>query len=90
MEKEKRDGKVEDPFKTLLKESLMSQRNEMMDKFDQILQILQMATTEASLTRSHFKSETPFKVQVNFDIPLFEGQIDADALEKWLNLPDGY
>jgi hypothetical protein len=33
---------------------------------------------------------TPFKVQVNFDIPLFEGQIDADALEKWLNLLEGY
>jgi hypothetical protein len=33
---------------------------------------------------------TPFKVQVNFDIPLFKSQIDADALEKWLNLLEGY
>jgi hypothetical protein len=33
---------------------------------------------------------TPFKVQDNFDIPLFEGQIDVDALEKWLNLLEGY
>jgi hypothetical protein len=33
---------------------------------------------------------TPFKVQVNFDIPLFEGQIDVDALEKWLSLLEGY
>jgi hypothetical protein len=33
---------------------------------------------------------TPFKVQVNFDIPIFEGQIDVDALEKWLNLLEGY
>jgi hypothetical protein len=32
----------------------------------------------------------PLKVQVNFDIPIFEGQIDADALEKWLNLLEGY
>ena len=32
----------------------------------------------------------PFKVQVNFDIPIFEGQIDADALEKWVNLLEGY
>jgi hypothetical protein len=31
-----------------------------------------------------------FKVQVNFDIPIFESQIDADALEKWLNLLEGY
>ena len=32
----------------------------------------------------------PFKVQVNFDILVFEGQIDADALFKWLNLLEGY
>ena len=32
----------------------------------------------------------PFKVQVNFDIPLFEGNIDAHALEKWLSLLEGY
>jgi hypothetical protein len=49
-----------------------------------------MATTEAYSTRSHFTSATPFKVQVNFDIPLFEGQIDANALEKWLNMLEGY
>jgi hypothetical protein len=33
---------------------------------------------------------TPFKVQINFDIPIFEGQIDADAIDKCLNLPEGY
>jgi hypothetical protein len=49
-----------------------------------------MAATEASSKRIHFTSVTPFKVQVNFYIPLFEGQIDADALEKWLNLLEGY
>jgi hypothetical protein len=32
----------------------------------------------------------PFKVQVNFDIPLFEGLIDVDAVDKWLNLLEGY
>ena len=31
-----------------------------------------------------------FKVQVNTEIPLFEGKIDADALEKWLSLLEGY
>jgi hypothetical protein len=24
------------------------------------------------------------------DIPIFEGQIDVDAIEKWLNLLEGY
>jgi hypothetical protein len=33
---------------------------------------------------------TPFKVQINFDIPIFEGQIDVDAIDKWLNLLEGY
>ena len=32
----------------------------------------------------------PFKVQINFDIPIFEGDIDADAVDKWLNLLEGY
>jgi hypothetical protein len=41
-------------------------------------------------TNNHFRCVTPFKVQVNFDIPLFEGQIEADALEKWLSLLEGY
>jgi hypothetical protein len=90
MVEEKRYDKERDPFKTLLKESLMRQRNEMMEKFTQILQRLPMVVTEESSTRSHFASVTPFKVQVNFDIPLFEGHIDADALEKWLNLLEGY
>ena len=34
--------------------------------------------------------ETPLKVQVNFDIPLFEGLIDVDVVDKWLNMLKGY
>ena len=44
----------------------------------------------ASSTSSRFGDATPFKVQVNFDIPLFEGNIDADALNNWLNVLEGY
>ena len=39
---------------------------------------------------SKFGGTYPFKVQVNFDILVFEGQIDVDSLEKWLNLLEGY
>ena len=39
---------------------------------------------------SRFKYENPFKVYVNFDIPLFEGHINADALDNWLNVLEGY
>ena len=62
----------------------------MMDDFAQILRRLPMVKTEAYSTSNHFGSATPFKVQVNFDIPLFEGHIDANALEKWLNMLEGY
>ena len=47
-------------------------------------------TASASSTRNRFEDATPFKVQVNFDIPLFQGQIDVDSLEKWLNVIEGY
>jgi hypothetical protein len=43
-----------------------------------------------SSSSGHFGGTSPFKVQFNFDIPIFEGQIDVDALEKWLNLLEGY
>jgi hypothetical protein len=61
----------------------------MMENFSHILQCLPI-TTRASSSRGHFGGTSSFKVQVNFDIPIFEGQIDADALEKWLNLLEGY
>jgi hypothetical protein len=41
-------------------------------------------------TNNHFRGVKPFKIQVNFDIPLFEGHIDTDTLEKWLILLEGY
>ena len=61
----------------------------MMNNFSQILRWL-LATMDASTSSNHFGGATPFKVQVDFDIPVFEGQIDANALEKWVNLPEGY
>jgi hypothetical protein len=73
------------PIKMLLEEALTSQRNEMMDKFAQILR--RLPTGEVSSSSRH---ATPFKVQVNFDIPLFEGLIDAYIVDKWLNLLKGY
>jgi hypothetical protein len=38
----------------------------------------------------HMDHATPFKLQINFDIPIFEVQIDADVVDKWLNLLEGY
>ena len=77
-----------DPFKILLEEALEEQRNVMMDNFAQILQRLPTYGTSAS--NSHSGGATPFKVQVNFDIPIFEGKIDLDTVDRWLNILEGY
>ena len=82
---ENKDDGARDPIKMLLEEALTRQMNEMMDNFAHILRWL--PTGEASSSSIH---ATPFKVHVNFDIPLFEGLIDADVVDKWLNLLEGY
>jgi hypothetical protein len=65
---EKKYDRTGDPFKMLLEESLTQQRNEMMDSFAQILRRLPTSDTSSSSGGT-----TPFKVQINFDIPVFEG-----------------
>jgi hypothetical protein len=68
-----------------LEEAFTQQRNEMMDSFVQILWWLPTSDTYSSNGGS-----TPFKVQINFNIPIFEGQIDTNVVEKWLNLLESY
>jgi hypothetical protein len=82
---EKKDDGTGDPFKKILEESLTQQRNEMMDSFTQILR--RLPTGNAS---SSSGGVAPFKVQINFNIPIFEGEIDANVVDKWLNLLEGY
>jgi hypothetical protein len=82
---EKKDDGTKYPFKLLIEESLTQQRNEMMDSFAQILQWL--PTCDISSSSGGI---APLKVQINFDIPIFEGKIDGDFIDKWLNLLEGY
>ena len=79
MANEKKYEGARDPIKILLEKSLEWQRNVMMDNFSQILQWLPRG--DAFTSNSYFGSATPFKVQVNFDIHIFEGQIDANAVD---------
>ena len=72
----------------LLKEVLEKQRNVIMDNFAQILQ--RLPTGGASASSKHSGGATPFKVQVNFGIPIFDGRMDADVIDRWLNLLEGY
>jgi hypothetical protein len=57
----------------------------MIDNFSQVLRRLPTGDAYSSSGGS-----TPFKVQINFDIPIFESQIDEDVVDKWLNLIEGY
>jgi hypothetical protein len=57
----------------------------MMDSFAQILRRIRTGDT-SSLSGG----TTPFKVQINFDIPIFEGHIDTNSIDKWLILLEGY
>jgi hypothetical protein len=65
------------PFKMFIEESVMQQRNEMMDSFTQILR--RLPTSDASSSNG---GVVPFKVQIKFDIPVFDGQIDAYDVDK--------
>ena len=57
----------------------------MMDSFARIIR--RLPTGDASYSNG---GATTFKVQINFDIPIFEVQIDANVVDKWLNLLEGY
>ena len=84
MTQEMKDEWAGNPFKIFLKEALERKRNVIMDKFAQILQWLPRGDTSTS--SSYCRSATRFKVHVNFDIPIFEGQIDEHIVYKRLNL----
>jgi hypothetical protein len=72
-------------FKLLIEEYLMQQRNKMMDSFTQILR--RLPTYDASSLSGGI---APFDVQINFNIPIFEGHTDENVVDKWLNLLEGY
>jgi hypothetical protein len=72
MVEEKRDGGVEYPIKLFLSKAIAQQRNEMLENFAKFLQRLP-TIAGASSSSSVFGDYSPFKVQVNFDILVFEG-----------------
>jgi hypothetical protein len=89
MAAEKKNNGGDDSINMLLEKALTRRRDKMMDNFFHILQCLPIATSAYS-SKTHFGSTSPFKLQVNFYIPMFEGDIDADCLDKWLNLLECY
>jgi hypothetical protein len=82
---EKKEEGIRYPFKMFLEEALTQKRNAMMDIFPQILRWILIGNAYSSSGGA-----TPFKVQIKFDIPVFEGHTEVDVVDKWLNLLEGY
>jgi hypothetical protein len=82
---ERKDEGTRYPLKIFLEEVPLQQRNEMMDSFAKILWWL--PTDDAS---SSIVGAAPFKVQIDIEIPIFEGPIDTDVADKSLNLLEVY
>ena len=78
---------MDESLKIVMEEALNKQREEMMKQF---LKILGKQEAQASPRNAKFGGQTPFKVQVNFDIPTFQGKIDADAIDDWLSKLERY
>ena len=85
---EKIDEGARDPIKIFFEETLEKQSNAMMDNFAQILQ--QLPTGDTSASNNHSRGVTPVKVHVIFYIPIFDNQIDANFVDIWLNILEGY
>ena len=49
-----------------------------------------MPTCDTSSPNIHSGGATPFKIQLNFEIPIFEGKIDTNVIDRWLNILEGY
>ena len=88
MAEEKKDEGARDPIKIFLKEALKKKGMQWWINF--LRSFNNWPTYNASTSNSHSGGATPFKVQVKFDIIVFEGQIDADVVDRWFNLLEGY
>ena len=60
----------------------------MLDNLSHILRRLPLG--DASSSSSCYGGPTRFTVHVNFDILIFKGFIDANVIDKWLNILEGY
>lgn len=49
-----------------------------------------MLESHGSPVNPPFTRYTPFKMQVNFDIPTFQGTIDADVIDDWVSKLERY
>jgi hypothetical protein len=72
MVEEKKNNGADNPINLFFEQALRRHRDEMMENFSHILQRLPIATSAYS-SNNHFGRTSHFKVQVNFDIPVFEG-----------------
>ena len=68
MVEENKNDREADSINMLLEQALTRQRDEIMENFAHILQCM-LIESGISSSSGHFGGTSPFKVQVNFDIP---------------------
>ena len=78
MEKQQIDG-IDKSLNSLKEKALNKQCKEMMKQF---LEMLGKREVQASPSNPKFGGQSPFKVQVNFDIPTYKGKVNADVLDE--------
>ena len=61
---------------------MFSQFNEILKRF--------CSTSGGFLTRMNSEKMSPFKVQMNLDIPNLEGNIDAESVDNWVQQLESY
>ena len=78
-----------DETEQLIEKALALQRTEMLTKFREIFMRVTTNLGESS-TQSHFDKISPFKVQMNLDIPNLEGKIDMEFVDNWVQQVESY
>ena len=78
---------MEESLKKLVEDALNKKHEEILKQF---LEMLGKQEAQASPSNPKFGGKTPFKVQVNFDIPTFQGKNDANVVDDWLSKLERY
>ena len=83
MAKEVDNRHATNEIEQLIEKALDRQRTKIFTQFNKIL-LRDTANSRESSTRTHFDKISPFKVQMNLDIPNLEGNIDMESVNNWV------
>ena len=89
MAKEADNRHATNETKQLIEKTMAHRHTKMFAQFNEIL-LRFASTSRESATRHCYDKIIPFKVQMNLDIPNFEGKIDAESVDNWVQQLESY